>query len=416
MFSYLLTLILSFAQDPYIVDGYSYPLSVLPGDSVSVYLNASEKVNNFPLKLYDLSGKQVALYRAKVYPQNQVGEKPWETGFGYKANLKIILPKLKSGVYVWDNKIPLIVRSTNPKMVVVYSSNTENAYCPSGGKSLYNHNSTNREPSPTLSFKRPIALPRYSEAFLRWFHTQDFNNVGYITDGDLDYYDYYKKADLLMIVGHSEYWTREARVNFDRFVNDGKNAIIMSGNTMWWQVKYSKNRERMTCTREEGFRVPVEPITPKSIAYSIGVEFSRAGYGTKFNTTSDKGWDGYKIITQSPLLAGTNLKIGSILELPTTECDGAPIIGADSRGYPIVDNKSLGFDKIEIIGFDSVFRANHGISTWVVFKKSKKTGIVINTASTDWCSSVGMDNANVQRITTNMITRIMRKENVFSTN
>lgn len=406
-------------QNPKIADGYVYPLSVLTGDSVSVYINATEKQEDKELRLFDLKGKEVASFKATLYPQNRVEDRPWEYGFGYKPNLKIAVPDLKSGVYVWENKIPMIIRAKNPKIVVVYTSNTENAYCNSGGKGLYDFNSTEKDNSETVSFKRPINLPKHSEAFLRWFVKQSYKDVGYITDADLDNYGEWKKADLLMIVGHNEYWTLEGRRNFDRFVNDGGNALVLAGNTMWWQVRYSKNKDQLIC-----YKVVPDPIKSKKlktinwtdpqleypIMSSIGAEFPRAGYGRK----DDKGWDGYKIITQSPLLEGTKLKPGDILSLPSDEGDGAPLLGFDSKGYPIIDKQTLQFEKVEIVGFDHMFRVQDGIVTWIVFKKTRSSGIVINVASTDWCSSQGMDNADILKITTNMINKLLHNENVFS--
>ena len=129
-------------------------------------------------------------------------------------------------------------------------------------------------------------------------------------------------------------------------------------------------------------------------------------YGRK----EDKGWDGYKIITYSPLLEGTKLKPGDILSLPSDENDGAPLLGFNSKGYPIVDRQSLGFEKIEIVGFDRVFRVQEGVATWIVCKRTKTSGIIINTASTDWCSSQGMENPDVQKITMNMMNKLLHKD------
>jgi hypothetical protein len=413
----LLSLVL--LQGPFLTEGYCYPLSVLPGDSVTVYLSFDQKENNYPVKLFDLGGKEVARYRANVFPQETAVEKPWENGFGYKATLKIVTPRLKSGVYVWENKVPLIIRSPNPKIVVVYTSNTENAYCNAGGKGLYDFNSSDKVSAQKVSFLRPINLPKHSEAFLRWFQHQNFKDVGYITDADLDNYSSWRKAELLLIVGHSEYWTLEARRNFDRFVEEGKNAIVLSGNTMWWQVRYSKKKDQLIC-----YKLKEDPVKSKRlkttnwtdpeleypIINSIGADFPRAGYGRKV----DKGWDGYKIVTASPLLEGTNLKKGDILKLASDENDGAPLAGFDNKGFPMLDYAALGFNKIEIVGFDHVFRINDSVATWIVFRRTKSSGIIINAASTDWCSSEGMGDENVKKITLNMINKLLKKGNVFS--
>ncbi len=406
-----------------IVDGYSNQLSVKPGDSITLYLNAIEPVSGYSLKLYDLSNKEVARFSVNVGPQEKARRKPWEEGYGYEASATLKIPNLKSGVYLWEGKIPLVVKAINPRIVILYSSNTENAYCPAGGKSLYGFNSTDLKMASKVSFLRPIPLPKHSEAFLRWIHTQPLSDVGYITDMDMDNYQEIKKASLLIIPGHNEYWTVQARRNFDQFINEGKDALILSGNTMWWQVRYEENNTKLVCYRF----ADEDPITtPKlktinwnerqleyPILNSIGVDFSLAGFGLKHK---DKGWDGFKIVNgKSPLLEGVNLKKGDIIPLPSDEYDGTLVSGFSSRATPVPNKKALGFERMEIVAYDSTYRLGSDLmATWVVFKKNKTSGIVINTASTDWCSNRGMQNADIRKITMTMINKLLRKENVFS--
>jgi hypothetical protein len=152
-----------------IADGYVDKLSAHVGDSLSVFINAHMKKEDFVLKLYNLKGDLVARYRITAFPQEKRKDKPWENGFGYKPTLKIKVPSLRSGVYLWDDQIPFVVKSAKPKIIVVYSSNTENAYCNAGGKSLYAFNSSEKKPAAIVSFLRPIPLPKHSEAFLKWF-------------------------------------------------------------------------------------------------------------------------------------------------------------------------------------------------------------------------------------------------------
>ena len=403
-----------------ISDGYVNQLSVFVGDSLTIYINSHEKNDHYLLRLYNLTGDVVAKIFTPVFPQTQNKDEPWKNGFGYIPTLKIKVPNLKSGVYLWDNQIPFLVKARNPKIVVVYSSNTENAYCSAGGKSLYSFNSTDKKPATIVSFLRPIPLPKHSEAFLKWFSKQKLSDVGYIIDSDLDHYSEWKNANLLMIVGHSEYWTRKARTHFDQFVNEGKSALVLSGNTMWWQVRYDHSQNQLICYKNEHDPETLPHLKTinwdnstldYSILSSIGADFPRAGYGQK----QDKGWDGYKISTpQSPLLKGLRLRQGDIIPLPSDESDGAPLLGFANRFSPEIDHKLLGFDKIEIVGYDSTYREKDGLATWIVFRKNKNSGIIINTASTDWCSQRGMNQSEIKKITLTMIQLLLRKENVFS--
>jgi hypothetical protein len=407
-------------REDFISDGYVNHLSVKPGDSLTVYINSFERKEGFNLKLYNLKGDVVAKFQTVIFPQERTKDEPWKNGFGYKPTLKIKMPNLKSGVYLWDDQIPFVVRANKPKIVVVYSSNTENAYCNAGGKSLYGYNSSDKKPATTVSFSRPISLPKHSEAFLKWFCKQGFQDVGYITDADLDNYAELKSAKLLLIVGHSEYWSLQGRTNFDRYVNEGNNALILSGNTMWWQVRYNTKHNQLIGYKYEPDPEPSpclktitwdSPLLGYPIVSSIGVDFQHAGYGQK----QDKGWDGFKIVNpQSPLLKGLKLKMGDVIPLSSDEYDGVPITGFAGKNMPVVDNQLLGFEKIEIIGYDTTFREKEGLATWIVFQRNKKSGVVINTASTDWCSQRGMSSAEIKKITLTMIQLLLKKENVFS--
>lgn len=404
-----------------IIDGYTNRISAFPGDSIELYLSAARDVESQNIRLFDLNGKEVASCVMRVFRQERNKIKAYENGYGYKLTKRIAVPQLKSGVYLWENKIPFIIKSRNPNIVVVYPSNTENAYNCSGGKSLYGFNSSNREGATVVSFLRPLSVSQHAEAFLKWMITQNFVDVGYISDMDMDDYNSFRKCALLIIPGHSEYWTLPARKNFDHFVRAGKDALILSGNTMWWQVRYSDNGEQLICYR----KTELDPIKNKklktinwndsSLKYpilpSIGVEFPRAGYGRK----DDHGWNGYKIVSRSPLLENAGLATDDILYFASDEQDGCPVSGF-LNGVPMLDNSQLGFSRAELIGYDLVSRAGvQGIATWIVCQPTKSSGIIINTASTDWCSTGGIgSNPKIKIITHTMITKLLNHENVFS--
>lgn len=402
-------------------DGYTDQLSAFPKDSIMLFLNASERNPRFPLKLYDLNGKIVYRATLPVSPQGAILPKAYESGYSYARSAKIAVPELASGIYLWENKIPFVIKNRHARIVVVYPSNTECAYNNAGGKSLYGFNSSDRIGATKVSFLRPRTIETFSESFLKWLAREGHQGLGYITDMDLDNYSEVKKAKLLIVPGHSEYWTLKARKNFDRFVLNGNDALVLSGNTMWWQVRYSKEGDQLICYRKSvddsvsSQKLKTinwnDPTLDYPILRSLGTDFSIGGYGQKV----DKGWDGYKLISNSPLLAGTGLKIGDILPLKSQEVDGAPIVEYKD-GTPVLNDALLGFFRAEIVGFDRVSRSGaEGIMTWLIFTPTKSSGTVINVASTDWCSHHGIgSNSQIQKITRNMIRKLLNKESVFS--
>jgi hypothetical protein len=156
------------------------------------------------------------------------------------------LASLKSGYYLLDNNIPIIIKGNlNSDIVILCCTNTDEAYSETGGYSFYN---SNQNASTTLSFHRPIQRQGLMDGFLKWIWTTNYN-INMISDMDMDDYSEIEHAKLLIIIGHSEYWTRQARINFDRFVDSGNSALILSGNTMWWQVRYSDDKTQLTCHR-----------------------------------------------------------------------------------------------------------------------------------------------------------------------
>ncbi len=329
---------------------------------------------------------------------------------------------MASGIYLIENKIPFIVKTReHVDMTIVYPSNTANAYAESGGKNLY---SLYHRPFQ-VSFLRPISLQQRAEFCLKWFSSLKDIQVGYIADLDLDYYSAIERSKIIVIPGHSEYWTRAARLHFDRFIQDGGHALILSGNTMWWQVRYSADQKEMICYKDAQLDPESDPLLKSinwnqdqlhySILSSIGADFQHGGYGLQV----DAGWDGFKIVAPgSPLLNGLGFKKGDTLSLPSGEYDGAPIRAFDADGCPLLDSAQLNFEKIELIGFDKGSRAGkETIGTFVVFQKSSSSGIIINAASYDWCSSRGMggdSGESIKKITRNAIDLLLRNESVFS--
>lgn len=420
--SFLLTIFSHLPSSPTIIDGYTNRQSAFPGESVDLYLNATHISHNYLLRLFDLSGKEVVNYKISVFPQTISNSDPFENGFGYKLTKTILVPELPSGVYMWENRIPFIIKAHNASVTILYSSNTVNAYCNAGGKSLYGFNSTDQSAAQKVSFLRPSSLPPHSEAFLRWISNQKIDgHIAYVADSDMDDYNSIKKSKLLIITGHSEYWTLQARKNYDRFVHQGKNAMILSGNTMWWQVRYNRSKHQLICYRDKDadpIKSPAlktvvwnDPVLQYPILTSTGTDFENAGYGLK----KDNGWNGYKIIAATPLLEGTNLKVGDILKCPSDELDGAPVKFREDN-TPMLNYQVPGFYKKEIIGFDLTSRGGRqGVATWIVFKPTRSSGIVINAASTDWCSERGIgSNADIQKITATMIRKLLNNEDVFS--
>jgi Secretion system C-terminal sorting domain len=459
-------------------DGYTDKLSYRTGESVTFF------VNDFPcsdigclvgLNPIGLSAVDLIDFQHGIPAQSTTTPEPWKDGFGYSSSLTWTIPSsLKSGYYTLGTQVPFIIKGdkTTSDIVVVCPTNTINAYSNSGGKSLYDYASSDGIRANTVSFLRPQNFDNSSmKGFLSWLYGMDYN-VNVISDIDLEDYTEIEHAKLIIIIGHSEYWTSEARINFDKFIDAGKDALILSGNTMWWQVRRKDDpvlsssiccNPQLICYKnitEDNDTIECNPLK-KSIEWSypslkystvssIGTDWLRGGYGNQKGCYG--GFNGHKIILDSsPVLAGTSLAMGDVLHFATGEYDGTLIGNVDNMGnindgspYPKLDIQALGFYRAELIGYD---QTNHihdpelkitnsitnleGIkyAPLMVFQKTCSSGKVINVSSNYWCSEYGIggvtdiypdnciiinpDYLNIRKITQNMINLLLTGANVF---
>ena len=393
-----------------VIDGYCDQMSYQPGDTITCFLSA-DKNEDARLNVHTLSGDVVHTFQGNLWNQPIQDSSVYEHGFHYLESGKFVLPKLKSGVYLIENKVPFVVkpdRDASYDALVVYSSNTENAYSNSGGRSMYSS-----PPADITTFLRPIRFSHHGGAFFRWLEDQKDYNFGVVCDKDLDDQGVFNACtELVILPGHSEYWTRKARLNFDEFVLKGGNALVLSGNTMWWQVRYSVDGNKMICYKNEAedpelnqTLKTVNWTNPKlgyPIVESIGLNFDLGGYGKK----EDLGWDGFKILTTSSLIFdGINIAPLDILSLPSDEYDGAKLEFSAETRLPTLIN-DFGFHRYELFGFDIASRLPNSNGAWVAFQRTDSSGIVINVGSTNWCHEdgiYGVDSDRIQQLTRNMI-------------
>jgi hypothetical protein len=415
-----------------ILHGYTDKISYNPGDTVSLYLSGPANSAQ-PITLKDAIGNAVLSFTTSV-KQQTIGNKPWLNGFQYEKTTSIKLPdNLKSGFYRFPGDIPIICKGkadSSPAITIVFPSNTFHAYCYYGGKSLYRPDDDEVYRAYVVSFLRynPAPSGNFNDSYFRWMAQQTYDTK-YIADIDLDDYSEIENSKLLIIAGHSEYWTREARLNVDKFIASGKNVLILSGNTMYYQVRYNLEKNLMICYKDNS----VDPLKNTiystifwynpSLKYpvitSIGADFQGGSYPER----ADNPMNGFKIVNEeSPLFDGTGLKNGDILYLPTQETDGAPVkkmILPGSLEIPEIDNSKLNFYKVELLAYTFAPTNDHtpGLGTFIVFQKNPTSGTVVNVASTNWCSPAGIGGTNklkIQTITKNMIDRSLSGNTLLS--
>ena len=137
---------------------------------------------------------------------------------------------------------------------------------------------------------------------------------------DPDQLDGYK---VVVINGHSEYWSEEAYRAIDFFLRSGGAVIVMSGNTMFWRVSYDDDGTAMEC-RKHGI--------------DIGGR-SGAHVGEIFHSHDGK---------RGSLMRFCDLPAWKVLGL---ECIGWwPTTAASFGAYKVVDPNHFLFNKPESVG------------------------------------------------------------------
>lgn len=133
-----------------------------------------------------------------------------------------------------------------PRIVVSVPFTTAYAYDNWGGKSVYDglDNSSAGERASRVSLSRPFAgksrdkLTAWLDPFIRW--AQD-EGIALDFVANTDFHKDPKILDpyhLFLTVGHDEYWSSEMRGALERHLDLGGNAAFLSGNNMWWRIRF----------------------------------------------------------------------------------------------------------------------------------------------------------------------------------
>lgn len=144
--------------------------------------------------------------------------------------------------------VPFAVRapaSARPRMLVVLPVNTWQQYNAWGGVNTY----TDKVAAVKVSFDRPYAhglnKPLLDYPVVRFVDQFEYD-AGYVTDVDVDRDpSLLLRTRLVVVPGHSEYWTKRMRDGFERARDAGVNLAFLGGNTGYWQTRYG-NRTRRT--------------------------------------------------------------------------------------------------------------------------------------------------------------------------
>lgn len=245
--------------------GFADRQSYAPGDTVQVHA-AADAATSARWELYRMgyyggalgrlvaSGGPVALPQATpamIDSSTGMVWAPWPTTFTIGLDGAAV-----TGVYL----VKLVTASAQSYVIFVVREpaqaapiawpvafNTYQAYNAWGGTGLYDNHRSDWSAAHAfkVSFDRPYEQGDGAGQY--FFADRDFTtfaesqgyDIDYLADTDLDTDPHVLAGRALVVLqGHTEYWTADERTAVDGAVTDGSNLVVFGANDLYWQVRY----------------------------------------------------------------------------------------------------------------------------------------------------------------------------------
>jgi hypothetical protein len=496
------------------VEGYCTPLSAPAGSPIE--LRAASRARTFSVRVsrWALNPEVVWAAEGLRADDHPVCERAWETGCGWPVTVEIPTDgSWPSGFYevtlhadgiegpAATSQAFFVLRATRPRhrALLTLATNTYNAYNQWGGRCLYSGGNT-------MSFERPLErgfirrpidetgfdgritnietpgdpthrrMIEYQERFdiplwtgsssfwnwerrfIEWAEREGFAfdvavNADIEDPATLDGYD------VMLSVGHDEYWSRPMRNSIDTFVDNGGRWAIFSGNTCFWQVRLEghqmvahKGRAHLDDPVRQTDRHHLlatcwcDPAIGHPEATMTGLTFSRGGYH-RIGKAVEHGTGAYEVHRPDHwVFEGTGLGSGDLLGAghfivgyevdgcaldpgshpprPTGE-DGAPtsleiLATAPARLMSITDDRcepppllwnnlrppgeleSMARTLFGDMSTESTAKLEVGHAVMGIFRRGE--GEVFNAGTADWCYGLDAD-PRIRRVTANVLRR-----------
>jgi hypothetical protein len=267
--------------------------SYLPGDTVAVHAGAAGPISVswevWRLGYYGGTGGRKLLgggptpvpawTPAVLDPATGAVSAQWPATFTFTVPATAV-----TGVYVlkleWQAEYTFatfVVREPAPAAQVLYpvSTNTYQAYNAWGGTSLYANRRGDWGPRHAfaVSFDRPYQqeagtgdLWDKDRDFLTFVEGQGYD-IAYVTDADLDAHpELVAGRRMLVVHGHSEYWTAAMRGAVEAAIASGVNVAFFGANTCYWQARFDHPDHRLLVSYKEYAALdPIAATDPRRV-------------------------------------------------------------------------------------------------------------------------------------------------------
>jgi hypothetical protein len=422
------------------LEAYVSEPSVLPGQPLRFHARNDSAVA-VRIQINEVAGEQ---HMPLFVVESQVGPyttpaRAYEFGCGWPVIYELSIPKeWPSGLYrahlsttessSASSDVFFIVRSLVPgsisPILMQFATTTYQAYNAWGGKSLYPSDSPSR--SRRVSFERPGGIDYTREiAFLLWSRR---NAIPIECCSNIDLHDdarLLKHYQLLLSVGHDEYWSKEMRDNVEHFIEAGGNVAFFSGNTCWWQIRFEEPRRTMVCYRS-ALEDPVSGVDNSRVTvnwyaapvgrpenYLTGVSF-RNGAGIWQPCASSMKLKSFTVRqSEHWVFDDTGLRDGDQFGV------GESIVGyeTDATDYYLDVHGCVHLSGADGTPPDFVVLATADLNDWGPCGKAggatmgmfRRTGTVFTAATTDWVRGLFAKSSVVPRITLNVIRKLRHR-------
>ncbi|MDH4278062.1 MAG: hypothetical protein OEW83_08270 [Acidimicrobiia bacterium] len=190
----------------------------------------------------------------------------------------------------------------------------------------------------------------WERRFVAWAETNGWS-IDVAVNADLEFHpEVLDGANGLLSVGHDEYWSWAMRDTVDAWVDDGGRWGVFSGNTCFWQVRFTDDGRSMVCHRGAARGTDAvadrsrmtgswsDPLVRRPENTTTGLSFTRGGYYRMGLAVADG--DGTYTIHRPDhwALSGTGLAAGDRLGegrfIVAYEVDGCDLTTIDGRPQP----------------------------------------------------------------------------------
>ncbi len=256
---------------------------------------------------------------------------------------------------------------------------------------------------------RRQTFEHWDAPFFRFLHREGFE---FDVATDLDVHrrpELLRQYNLVLSVGHDEYWSDELRDAIDDYISNGGNLAFLSGNTCCFRIDVEETTATIRCEKARGHEAEYLWQARRPEQETTGVTYFNGG-GWWDGRRPQVGYRPYHHAHWSYDGVDTSTDLGASTSPPVVgyECDGADY--GMQRGRPVVTRASFGRLPI-VLGVGPLGEGWHafkrGAAATIVTYTDRSGGIVYTGATTDW-PIVAETDPEIGKVTSNVLRALQR--------